>query len=51
MQDRVEVLARAARAGVGAAVITGSSLQSSRAASHLVQQPGPVALYFTAGVS
>ena len=50
LQDRDEVLARAAQAGVGAAIITGSSLTSSQRARSLVDSPAPIALYFTAGV-
>ena len=48
--DLPEVLQRAADAGVRAAVVTGCSQQSSRAAQALCQQPGPLELYFTAGV-
>lgn len=49
-QDREQVLFRALEAGVGAAVITGSSLASSQTARSLVDSPAPIALYFTAGV-
>lgn len=50
-QDRDAVLQRAAQAGVGAAVITGSSLSTSKSAQELAQAAAPLALYFTAGVS
>ncbi len=52
-QDRDEVLARAARAGVEAIVMTGSSLRSSAAAAALAAAPPKQdrpALFFTAGV-
>ena len=50
-EDLPDVLSRAADAGVTAAVVTGCSLQSSRAAQALCQQPlSPVELVFTAGV-
>ena len=48
-QDRDVVLARAQKAGVAALVVTGSSLQTSRAACSLAEASTSYPLYFTAG--
>lgn len=49
MQDRANVLERAARAGVAAVIVTGCCVRTSQIAADHTDGPSSVPLYFTAG--